>query len=379
MEKSRRRALGRGGFTLIEMVVSMAVLGVVSWLLMDLLTRGSRTYTVVDNLSETQQNVRAIADLLEGELRATGFLVQEAGAVCGHDTAPGTPDATPDVLYVTDSESLDPTGMADLEDGVNISGTPSQTGTSVGVTVDSLILDGNGFYDLNGDGTGDSDFQFTAAPLRTGGVIIFDRSNPDRGTACGLITNIATSGGSFVLTVDFTTQGAAPGGTAIGALAMGATPDLVAVPAHAYWIGVGPNGSPALMRDGMVLAEDVEDLQLALHYDLDDDGVVDGLPVAFPTGPPFHSATEYPGSSAANASYQSGAWNNQDLREIRVNLVARTRSADPDALVNPNTAIGTFQATENRVPPGTAVDGFRRRVLTLTVRPRNIGSRTAGV
>ena len=57
-----------------------------------------------------------------------------------------------------------------------------------------------------------------------------------------------------------------------------------------------------------------------------------------------------------------------DLREIRFNLVLRTRAEDPLY------ESGYMQATENRAALG-APDGFRRRLLTTTVRPRNIGFR----
>jgi hypothetical protein len=188
-----------------------------------------------------------------------------------------------------------------------------------------------------------------------------------------VITNIDV--GTNTVTVDFNVAtapnapagGAAPDGTLLGA---GAT-DLVAVPAHVYWINPGAaGGPPQLVRDGMVLANDVEDLQLALFYDVDDDGVVDGLDPDF-TPPPAHSATEYPGSAADNAEYAPGSWDNSELREVRVTVVARTRSEDPNVLANPELANSVTQGFENRAP-GAVADGFRRRALTLTVRPRNV-------
>jgi hypothetical protein len=40
-------------------------------------------------------------------------------------------------------------------------------------------------------------------------------------------------------------------------------------------------------------------------------------------------------------------------------------------------AQGQWQVTENRVDPG-GFDGFRRRVHTAVVRPRNVGLRPLG-
>lgn len=361
------------GFSLIEVMVTAVIFAIITVFLTEMMTRQSRSYTVVEDVAETQQNLRAVANLMEREVRLTGFLVPEAAAVCGYDTASGTPDTDPDVLFVTDADALDPAGVNSLQLGVSItSGLPSFSSASASVTLDStaaLAVDGNPFYDLDGDGTPDSDFLFTAAPSRRGGVIIIDRADASRGAACGIIEGISGN----TLTVDFTVDGAQPGGSALGGAGVG---DLVAIPAHAYWIGAAASGKPQLMRDGMVFAPDVEDLQVAFFYDVDGDGVVDG---ATTTTPPFNSATEYPGSNAANSTWQSSAWDGRDLREVRVTLVGRTRSQDPDAALNPNMRTGQPQMFENRAPFAGAPDGFRRRALTFAVQPRNVGRRPVGM
>ena len=53
----------------------------------------------------------------------------------------------------------------------------------------------------------------------------------------------------------------------------------------------------------------------------------------------------------------------------------RTRAEDAAAAEDPNLATNTFIAMENRVAPAQPADGFRRRVLTMTVKPRNVGIR----
>jgi prepilin-type N-terminal cleavage/methylation domain-containing protein len=365
---------GRGGFSLIELVISMAVLGIVSFFLTDLLVRQSRTYTVVDDVTETQQNLRAVTNLLERELRSTGFLVPEGAALCAYDTGGGgTPDTNPDVLYVTDADALDPAGVTSLttQAATILSGYGDGDGIEV-LQLSSLVVDASAFYDTDGDDVADSDFMFSTAPARNGGVIVVDRDDPSHGAACGVITGLDL--GTNTITVDFNVAtapnappaGAAPDGTPLGAGAM----NLVAIPAHVYWVNPNVGASPQLIRDGMVLASDVEDLQVAMFYDTDDDGVVDGLDPDF-TPPPAHSATEYPGSAATNAEYESGAWSNSDLREVRVTVVARTRSEDPNVANNPALATSVRQGFENR-QSATAADGFRRRSLTLTVQPRNV-------
>ena len=361
MTEPRRRSQG---FSLIEMVVTLAVLGMVTFFLTDLLVRQSRTYTVVDDVSETQQSIRAVSGLLERELRSTGFMVPGGAAICGWDMPnAAASDQTPDVLYVTDADAIDPTGRTSPNTQA-VTVTAGFTGTGEdALKLASLVVDSKGFYDLDDDGVGDSDFLYTTTPPRNGGVIVFDKDNPSRGAACGVITDIDAA--TNTVTVDFEVRnapnspaggGAAPGGTP---LAAGAAGTLVAVPAHVYWVNPNaPNGPPQLIRDGMVLGNDVEDLQVALFYDTNGDGVVD--------------AGEYRGTKNGGVTYPylSKSQDNSLLREARVTIVARTRSQDPDVLANPALANSVTQAFENR-PVGGVADGFRRRAITLTVKPRN--------
>lgn len=337
------------GFTLIELMIAMAILLLVVVYLTEMLTRQSRAYTVVDQVTEAQQNLRAIADLLERELRVSGFLVPEGAAVCGVDQTNGS-----DVLFVSDSDALDPGNENQLGIGASILGGFNGTGGNEALTLDDAVIDGLAFYDTDGDGNADSDFLESVNPFRTGGVIVVDRANPGRGVACGILTNV--NSGANTIRVDFTSNGAAPAGTP---LAAGGPADLVAVPAHVYTVV-----NTQLLRDGMVLADDVEDLQFAFFYDLDEDGQE------------AVGDTEYPGSDNGPI-YQSNAWDNSFLTEIRVNVVIRTRSQDADVVRNPGMAQGQWQVTENRVDPG-GFDGFRRRVHTAIIRPRNVGLRPLG-
>lgn len=317
---ARRR---RTGFTLMELMVSLAVMGTITTSVTYMLSQQGHVYQVVDDVTEVQQSVRAISDLIEREARATGFMVPEAAAFCGNDSK-----VAPDALYVTDASPLN-TGSKMA--GVEITGGYSGTGTET-LTVGSLILDGVAFYDTDGNGVADSDFQIG------GGVIIADSSDSSVGTSCGVVASLpsATS-----IRVNFTGGGEpiAPGG------------DLIAVPAHVYTV----DGNRQLLRDGMVLTHGVEDLQFALFYDLDDDGLID-------------ANSEDPGATAFAGSYQSDNWDNELLAEIRVSIVAVSRATDPQF------SEGHFQQTENRGAVA-GKDGFRRRVFTASIRPRNVGQR----
>ncbi len=320
--KNRARFDRSHVFTLLELIVSLAMVGTVTAAVTWMLAHQGRTYQVLDQVTEVQQNIRTIADLMERETRVTAFLVSEAAAFCGQDNA-----NQPDVMFLTDADSLLPGGG---ELGASI------TGGFVGNTtdqlqVDSVVLDGVPFYDTDGDSVPDSDFRIGAA------VIIVEPTNPARGSSCGVVTDVLANR----IDVDY----------AMGGESIGAGGSLVAIPAHYYAI----NANGQLIRDGMVLSDGAEDLQFALFYDLDDDGDVD-------------VNVEDPGAAGSNAAYLSNNWDNTTLLEIRFNVVARTPASDP------RWSQGQFQATENRAPVA-GTDGFRRRVFTASVRPRNVGQR----
>jgi hypothetical protein len=289
----------------------------------------------VDEVTEVQSNVRAIADLLEREIRETALMAPESAAICIVDNV-----NAPDVLYVTDSDAFDFASENRYDLGAAIVNGAAPSATVVALGLESLDIDNRPFYDTDGDGTADSDFQPGAA------VIVVDRTNPDRGAACGPIVAGGVDLGTSTVSVDFTlgraTLAAQAAGTAVA--------DLVAVPAHSYSI----DNALRLLRNDVVLADDVEDLQLAAFFDLNDDGDVD--------------ANEYRGADAA-ATFPPPAWDNRELREVRFNFVVRSRMPDP------RLPGAVFQALENRVAPAGGPDGFRRRAFTAAVRTRNVGHR----
>lgn len=328
------------GFTLVEILVAVGILGLVVAGVTQSFVVQNAAYTVVDQTTESQQNARAVAGLLERDLRMTGFMVPEGGSLCAIDAANAS-----DVLYVTDADAIDPSGQGDANLGANVlTGYSAATSTQT-LSLGSLSLDGVPFYDTNGSGGADSDFRVG------GGAIVTDTTNPGRGTACGTVIDV--NPGANTIRVDFET-----------ALGTGAGGSLVAVPAHRYAVRDPLNGvdddanglvdDSTLTRNGVALVGDVDDLQIAFAIDDDDDGTLD-------------DATEYFGNGSAN-DYESRNTDHRNLREVRFNLVLRSRNPDP------RWTQGFQQATENRAAVGAA-DGFRRRVYTSTVKPRNLGFR----
>lgn len=324
----------QAGFTLTELMIAVGILLIVVTAVMQSFVVQNRAYTVTDQVVEAQQSLRAIAWLLERDARMTGFLVPEGAALCAIDET----DA-PDVVWFTDADALDPAGQARPALGAEITTPSYTTGTGVKtIGIDDAVLDAGGFYDLDGDGVAE-DF------VEGGGVIVVDTDDPGAGTACGIVRGVSANS----LRVDFLTSfNPTPGDR------------LVAVPAHVYEIDLDPPDSsePQLLRNGRVIATGVEDLQVAFFFDLDRDGQVDRENQA---------NGEMPGAAGADV-YRSDRYDNRDLREIRINLVTRTRAPDREF------EVGQPQATENRVVPAEN-DGYRRRVHTSTVKLRNVGFR----
>jgi prepilin-type N-terminal cleavage/methylation domain-containing protein len=367
---SRAKRPARAGFTLIEMMISVAVLAIITVYMTGMLMQQSRGYEVVEDVSTAQQAERAIGDLLERDILATGMLVRAAGVVSGVDN---TAVEGTDVLCVTDPDAIaDPTSAGEGLFGIRItSGFTGSASNTLNLTVPTLEQRDDATagvvatYDNSSpaDNVPDSDFIFApGTPLR-GGVIVIDANNPSSGSRCGLITNVTT--GPMRVTVDWRiTVDGAPLANPATVAAAGA--DWVAIPAHIYYVRparVGPPAqSPQLVRDGMLLADDVEDLQVAYFHDGDRDGQCD--------------ANEWSGGDCPNAGVQGfaayNAWakDNCTLRAVRFNFVVRTASQDPQALANPAVANSAFLQTEN-APARAGLDGFRRRAFSRTVLPRN--------
>jgi prepilin-type N-terminal cleavage/methylation domain-containing protein len=322
------------GFTLVELMVSAAAMAIVIFYTLGTFTVQHQTYTVVDQVSETQQNSRAIANMIERDLRGAGYLIPAPAAVCGFDDTDG-----PDILVTSDTDAIKqvdqlPPSLQGTDLSVETSTAPGSGSTSLSVS--TLLMDDAPSYKKDsGSSVLDSDFRVNA------GAIVIDLANPQRGVACGRVTAVDSNS----VTVDFDTP---PLNGSTGT----SPPDYRVVPAHYYEVNTATD-PPQLERDGLILAKDVEDLQVAWFYDANQDGQATG--------------NEYAGDDDSN-TYSTDAVDGNDLREVRFHVVVATRDDDPR---NPDNA-GTGQARENRDPDTVSGDdGRRRRVYTSTVRIRN--------
>lgn len=323
------------GFSLIELMVATLIMGMVIVFVLGMFTVQHQTYMVVDQVAETQQNSRAIAGLVERDIRNAGYKVHSQGAACGVDST-----SAPDILFLSDAGAIAavdtlPANLRGVELGASPSGSAPIAPGALSMTLDDVVIDATPTYDTDGDGSDDSDFR------EGGGAILVDLTNPARGVACGFVTSVTAPN---AVVVDFQ--------NILGPA--GLPPDLRLIPAISYQVTT-PVGAPdRLERNGVALAKDVEDIQIALFFDADEDGEVD--------------ANEYVGG--AGTVYDNTIVDGATLREMRFSMVVRTAADDPR---NP-TAASTGQAIENRSSNIPGDDGRRRRVHVTAVRLRNVQS-----
>ena len=314
------------GFSLVELMIVLLMVALIGIFVGQTLAASERAHQSVDQTVESQQNLRAVLDMLERDLRHAGFMMPEAASVCGIDATTG-----PDTLYLADSTIIDP------QDDVAEYAAPTITGGSVSsgtgtLTLSSLVVENDPLraaLDTDGNGTNDSDF-------REGGGVIIVSSNPALGPTCGVVNSVNPGSSSINVTL-------------VGGITSGTAPYRI-VPANLYQISGG-----SLEWNGFTLAGNVEDFQVAWIFDPNGNSVID--------------AGEVYGSQGGTAYTRAGE-NAADIREVRVNLVSRTRLEAEDF------PEGRPQIFENRNGGGFVSDGFRRRAVTSTIRLRNVGFRS---
>jgi prepilin-type N-terminal cleavage/methylation domain-containing protein len=322
----------RAGFTLLELMLATALLGVILIFVFGTMLTTHKKAEALDDTVDVQQSARLIADVIERDLRHTGMMVVDAASFCAVDNQTAT-----DRLFTTDWEAVTPGTDLRPSLGAVVSGATTTPSNGSFFDVDSLIMEGgtpDPTYDTNGDGTPDSDFQVN------GSFIVADENNPSRGTACGVVTGVNLPN---KLRITVTAGGLDP--VPVG----GSAARIVVVPAIEYRIDANQD----LFRGPFQIASAVEDLQLAVFVDANTDNVVD--------------ANEYLGDGSS-PNYLARGTDAAQIREVRLNLVLRTMDEDPDS------SVGQPIATENRTATVTD-DGFRRRVYTSVVRLRNLGRR----
>lgn len=290
------------GFTTLELLIAMAVMVVVSSQALSLFASQQRNAMAHQDVVEVQEDSRLAAELMSADVRMAGFMVPKSVAISSVDGGAGGSD----ILCVSDAGGIDPATLAGVSDRFGGTQLSNDLGAASSVVLVAAQMDID-------DDTND-DYAVG------GGIIVSDgvRSH------CARITSIAGS------TVGFTPG--TPAGFLVSTLAGRAVPAVV--------YEVTGNG---LLRNGMLFASQIEDVQVEFAVDLNQDGDITGAEF------PIHSLD---GSETGQ------------VRGVQLSVVARTNRDDLSAIE------GQLQALANRA--AGPVDTFRRRIVTNTIAPRNL-------
>jgi ribosomal protein L35AE/L33A len=247
------------------------------------------------------------------------------------------------ILSVAEIQSQD-SGLLGSELGVPI--TNISPGTSVGGSGVTLVLSER-WVDLGSE----ADFAVGA------GVMVVDKNDSEGRVVCGTITSLTNSAGNGAsLVVDFDTTAVTFGS--------GSATEIAAIPALVYKIiepGGGTTDRFQLRRNGVLVANDVEDMQLVLFFDDDDDGVVEAGEVEGDDGSMV--------GDGVSIIHSPALADGRTLKQVRVNLIMSTEREDPDQ----RAPLSQPQITGNRDPSSVAApDRKKRRVYQSTIRLRNV-------
>jgi prepilin-type N-terminal cleavage/methylation domain-containing protein len=324
----KSRTVRNEGFSLIELMVAVAVLGVVTAQLFIVFSNQKRVYMSNERVLDVQEQARLTLDLISFDTRMAGFMVTRWAAVSSVDG--GTTDA--DRLCVSDASYFDFTGTPSPLD--------SRTRPFEGATVTNLQAASITVTTLDIDGNGVDDFR------QGSGVII---ATPTE-TFCARITNNVNAGGTLIEFVDH--------GEATTFITGGVSANLRAVPAQIYELD---EDALELRRNGLLLASSIEDLQV--EYWLDTSGTPDGIQ---------DGENEFPVNDLAAPDPPGGAIpaDNSMVRRVRVSVLARTDREEERAAAS-GLLTEVRPAMANRIA-GTENDRFRRRSYSASILPRNL-------
>jgi prepilin-type N-terminal cleavage/methylation domain-containing protein len=229
MRRSKR------GFSLVEIMVALAIMGVVAVQVTAMFSGQMETYVAQSRVVDIQGDARLAADMIRRDIRMAGFMVPRMVGLANRDGGNAGSDAlcTSDWSRFSDTE-LDQ--ALDRFDATSLTADLAENVTRVEVVAVELDIDGDGNDDY---AVGE-------------GIIV----SAGTGTHCARITAIA--GGE----IDFEPE--TPTGFAAPMVSARAVPAII--------IEVGSDG---LRRNGLLLSPLVEDMQVAFAVDLDADGEIE--------------------------------------------------------------------------------------------------------
>ena len=312
------------GFTLIELMVSMALFGLIAAGAMTLVMSGARSQSHSARVDVAQSSLRAGVDFITRDA-----LMAAAGAATGTiTTASGTVNAVRFDVAANNSSTAPDTLELWLVDGAPAAQLASAAGggaTTLSITYESGAT---------------AAFAATSTPFASYVQLC------DANFANAVVVPLTNVSGTTLAI------GALPGaGFAANAWVLPSRHVVYSIAqpfANTTMLMMSVNGAAA-----QPLAEGIEDLQVAYGFDLDGDGVLTDA---------SSTSDEWLYNAAGDSA---AAFDITRLRAIRVTLVAKGTTVDSGGQ-----QYGARPAAEDRAAAGSS-DGFIRRVLRTEIAVRN--------
>jgi type IV pilus assembly protein PilW len=345
------------GFTLIELMISLAIFAVVSMAAFSVLSASQKTATMNDQTVQIQRNVRLAMDLIARDFRMAAFgnpVANTAGCaqqLTATDNAVGA-DAGPDAIQ-----------MVTVDQQVGTLASPGYTSGNTTITVNNL----------------------PSGTLAANDVITLE------GT---LLASTSAPAGSVLTLSSIQSSGSAtfPIGTAVFRLAC-VTYQVTGADGKVG--GTGTVFTPyTLLRNttstaanAVPIVDGIEDLQLAYGIDADSNGTIDDQTGGtanvvdcldyVPNGTACTQGTTVLGAGTVTTLPSSINATPTSVRQVRITVVGRAVPPQQANTVNSVWKDSDFkgssavQAEDHAIASTT---GIRRRSLTRVVTLRNVGT-----
>lgn len=315
------RYAGNAGFTLVEMLIAVAISGVVGMAALTVYTSSTRTTTAQTDLTQVQQNVRAAMDRLTQHTRSAGFGLPERESFS--------------LTFGTDTftRAVTVTNSATAPDTLTLVGIGQEAGILKAYQADGCNEAGKSCLSLvsNAEFISSGAFHPRHNYISLGGAAFLEVSGVTGSNIITLTEPLAS------LPSDFFNITPRPSVFILKALRYTIATNLTGCSAEQPCLAVQDFSELGSSGGRQVLAQGIEDLQIGVF-----------------TSPAAGGSATF----SNNASSSSAR-----IAALRINLVGKAQNPDPSAtFIRP--------ALEDH-PAASTPDNFRRRDLTTVVKIRN--------